>query len=66
MTREELYQGWIRKIRELSKLCPTLRRWLGGLGKSSPFWNMLNWKVNMGFRMNAYAVPEKSMSEIPV
>jgi len=64
MTREELCQGWIWTIRELYKLCPTLRRCIGGSGRRSLFGNILNWKVNMGFRMNAYAVPEESINPL--
>lgn len=61
MTREELYQGWISTLRELYKLCPTLKRWIGGLGRRSFSGNILNWKANMAYRMNANAVPDESI-----
>lgn len=53
MTRAELYQGreWIRK--ELHKLSPLLKRWLGGLGRRSLFGNYISLKANLGFRKNA-------------
>ena len=62
MTREELYEGRIQLLRELYKIRPTLKRWAKGLGWRSIFGNLLAWKGNMGYRMNAYAAPGKSLT----
>lgn len=61
MTREELCQGWIMTLKELYRLWPSLKRWIGGLGRRSLFGNYISLKANLGFRMNAYALPEKNI-----
>ena len=62
MTREELYQGRLWTLREIYKIGPTLKRWIGSFSRRSLFGTVINWKGNMGYRMNAYAEPEKRVS----
>ncbi len=62
MTREELYQGWIWTIKELYKICPMLKRWGIGVTRRSLFGNSTILSVNLGFRKNAYALPEESIN----
>jgi radical SAM superfamily enzyme YgiQ (UPF0313 family) len=58
MTREELYEGWVWMMREFHKSIPTFKRMLTGIARRSVFANVLNYKVNIGYRRNAYAVPD--------
>jgi hypothetical protein len=58
MSREELRQGWIWTAKEFYKLRPTLKRCIEVLGKRSLLGNILNWKVNMGYRLAAYSLSE--------
>lgn len=64
MTREELYQGWIWTIKEFYKLRPMLKRWIDGVPRRSLFGNILIGKVNMRYRHNAYALPEKIINPL--
>jgi len=57
MTREELYEGRVWALKEFYKIRPIFSRLLQGIGRRSLFGHMINWKANMGYRMNAYAVP---------
>ena len=59
MTREELYEGWISMMREYYRSSSTFRRCATGLRRRSPFANFLNYKVNMGYRRNAYGMPDE-------
>ncbi len=64
MTRAELYQGRVWVLKELHKLGPLLKRWLGGLSRRSLFGNYISLKANLGFRKNANALPRDS-SDLP-
>jgi radical SAM superfamily enzyme YgiQ (UPF0313 family) len=57
MTREDLREGRIWALKELYKLYPTVKRCLGRWHRRSFFGNMITWKVNMGYRTNAFAIP---------
>ena len=59
MTREELYEGWISMMREYYTIPSTFRRCSTGIKRRSLFANALNYKVNMGYRRNAYAMPDE-------
>jgi radical SAM superfamily enzyme YgiQ (UPF0313 family) len=61
ITREELSEGWVWTRKELYKLLPVLRRCIQGVGRRSLYGNILNWKVNMGYRRNVYAPSEESV-----
>ncbi|CAB5080415.1 BchE/P-methylase family protein [Olavius algarvensis associated proteobacterium Delta 3] len=65
MTRVQLYEGWVRTMKELYKLRFALKRCLDGFSKRSLFGNILNWKGNMGYRKLAYAKSEKSPGRSP-
>lgn len=54
MAREELYEGRNWVLKEIYRLGPTLKRWGHGLNRRTIFGNILNWKVGMGYRRNAY------------
>lgn len=58
MSREELRQGWIWTVKEFYKFRPLLKRCIEILGKRSLLGNILNWKVNMGYRLAAYSFSE--------
>ena len=57
MTRAELYQGRVWVLKELYKLSPLLKRWLGGISRRSFFGNYISLIANFGFRKNANALP---------
>jgi len=59
MTREELYEGWVSMMREYYTIPSTFRRCSTGIKRRSLFANVLNYKVNMGYRRNAYAMPDE-------
>jgi radical SAM superfamily enzyme YgiQ (UPF0313 family) len=61
MTREELHEGWLWTIKEFYKLRPILKRCIQGVSRRSFLGNILNWRVNMGYRGVAYAMAEESI-----
>jgi hypothetical protein len=60
MTRAELYRGRVWVLKELHKLGPLLKRWLGGLGGRSLYGDYISLKANLGYRKNANALPRDS------
>ena len=64
MTREELYEGWVSMMREYYTIPSTFRRCSTGIKRRSLFGNVLNYKVNMGYRRNAYAIPDEPMRPV--
>jgi radical SAM superfamily enzyme YgiQ (UPF0313 family) len=64
MDREELCAGRNWVLKEIYRLGPTLKRWGIGLNRRTIFGNMLNWKVGMGYRRNAYS--DNARDEEPV
>jgi hypothetical protein len=59
MTREELYEGWVSMMREYYTIPSTFKRCSTGINRRSLFANVLNYKVNMGYRRNAFALPDE-------
>ena len=59
MTREDLYEGWISMMREYYTIPTIFKRCSTGINRRSLFANVLNYKVNMGYRRNAYAMPDE-------
>jgi radical SAM superfamily enzyme YgiQ (UPF0313 family) len=57
MNRVELYEGRVWVLKELHKLGPLLKRWLGGLGGRSIYGDYISLKANLGYRKNANAMP---------
>jgi len=64
MTREALYEGWVSMMREYYKIPSTFRRCSTGIHRRSLFANVLNYKVNMGYRRNAYAMPDEPATPV--
>jgi radical SAM superfamily enzyme YgiQ (UPF0313 family) len=58
MSREELRQGWIRTVKEFYKFRPIFKRCMEILGKRTLLGNVINWKVNMGYRLAACSLSE--------